>query len=54
VVNFRDDGLKDEVWESILLDVIDVCFEASAIASPVVTCDSPEGFLPGCVHYYFV
>ena len=41
--------MKDGSWKSILSDVIDVGFEASAIASPVVTCDSPEGFLPGCV-----
>lgn len=29
-----------------MLEIVDLSFRASAIASPVVTSDSPEGFLP--------
>ncbi|XP_057370348.1 thyroid adenoma-associated protein homolog isoform X2 [Daphnia carinata] len=42
----RTEEMKNESWASILSFVIEICFAASAIASPVVTCESPEGFLP--------
>ncbi|KAI9564730.1 hypothetical protein GHT06_008471 [Daphnia sinensis] len=42
----RSEEMKKESWASILSSIIEMCFAASAIASPVVTCDSPEGFLP--------
>lgn len=51
---FRSEEMKNESWASILSSVIEMCFVASAIASPVVTCDSPEGFLPGCITTFFL
>ena len=38
--------MKDSLWRRLLDDLVEICFESSAIASPVVTSESPEGFLP--------
>lgn len=43
---FSKEILREEPWNSLVLDLIRLTYEASAVASPVVTCDSPEGFLP--------
>jgi len=38
--------MNDSSWTRLLSDLVEICFESSAIASPVVTSESPEGFLP--------
>lgn len=47
ITNRSGAGKRYEPWSSLISDVIDMAFKASRIASPVVTSDSPEGFLPG-------
>jgi hypothetical protein len=42
----RSNEMDAEPWKRLTAHIVDLCFGCSRLAAPVVTNESPEGFLP--------